>query len=72
MMTMFTKSGEAKLVPACSYPLTGVGCVSRVYTDLATVLVGPDGPVVTETFGVSFEELQARLDVSLQRLEDRG
>ena len=32
-----TKAGESKLVPACSYPLTGLGCVSRVYTDLAVI-----------------------------------
>src|SRR5690242_11707279 len=70
MMTLFTKSGEPKLVPNCSYPLTGVGCVSRVYTDLATLLVGPGGATVTETFGTSVAELQARLDVPLGRLED--
>ena len=73
MMTLFAKDGSAKLVPACSYPLTGVGCVSRVYTDLATFLVGPTGDgvgvVVTETFGVSVDELQARLDVPLRRLD---
>src|SRR6476619_4731775 len=62
MMTMFTKSGVAKLVPSCSYPLTGVGCVSRVYTDVATVLVGRDGARVSETFGMSFAELQSRVD----------
>jgi 3-oxoadipate CoA-transferase, beta subunit len=72
MMTMFTKSGEAKLVPSCSYPLTGVGCVSRVYTDVATVLVGPDGATVTETFGISLADLQSRVDVELHRLEDRS
>src|SRR5919112_5226104 len=35
MMTLFAKDGRAKLVPECSYPLTGLACVSRVYTDLA-------------------------------------
>lgn len=35
MMDYLTKEGRAKLVDACSYPLTGLGCVSRVYTDLA-------------------------------------
>src|SRR5688572_25400553 len=35
MMTLFTKDGTAKLVPECGYPLTGLGCVDRVYTDLA-------------------------------------
>ena len=72
MMTLFAKDGSAKLVPACTYPLTGVGCVSRVYTDRGTFLVGADsvdGVVVTETFGVSVEELQARVDVPLRRLD---
>src|SRR6187551_611262 len=44
MMTLFAKDGSAKLVPTCTYPLTGVGCVSRVYTDLGTFLVGAGGP----------------------------
>ncbi len=35
MMTLFAKDGTAKLVPSCSYPLTGLGCVNRVYTDYA-------------------------------------
>ena len=72
MMTLFTKQGTSKLVESCSYPLTGVGCVSRVYTDLATFLVGPEGAVVTETCGISFDELQARVDVQLRRLEHRS
>ena len=51
MMTLFAKDGTPKLVPECTYPLTGVGCVSRVYTDVATFELGPDGAVVLETFG---------------------
>jgi 3-oxoadipate CoA-transferase beta subunit len=66
MMTLFAKDGTPKLVPACTYPLTGVGCVDRVYTDLATFLVTPDGPVVRETFGVTVDELRDRLDVPLK------
>src|SRR5207342_697721 len=57
MMTLFAKDGTPKLVPECTYPLTGVGCVSRVYTDVAVFDLTPDGVVVTETFGISFEEL---------------
>jgi 3-oxoadipate CoA-transferase beta subunit len=75
MMTLFTKDATAKLVPTCSYPLTGVGCVSRVYTDLATILVGPEGAVVTETFGISVDDLQDRIEVPLGRLpaaDDHG
>jgi len=65
MMTLFAKDGSPKLVPACTYPLTGVGCVDRVYTDVAVFEVGAGGAVVTETFGVSLDELRARLDVPL-------
>jgi len=45
-MEHVTKRGEAKLVERCSYPLTGIGCVARVYTDLATLDVTPQGFVV--------------------------
>ena len=65
MMTLFDKQGAPKLVPECTYPLTGVGCVSRVYTDLAVFEVGPEGAAVVETFGPTLEELSGRLDVPL-------
>ncbi len=67
MMTLFAKDGSPKLVPDCTYPLTGVGCVSRVYTDVATFEVGPGGAVVLDTFGISYDDLAARLDVPLTR-----
>jgi 3-oxoadipate CoA-transferase beta subunit len=65
MMTLFTKEGAPKLVPRCSYPLTGVGCVDRVYTDLAVFDTGPAGLIVRDTFGVTVDELQARLGIAL-------
>jgi len=43
MMDLLTKKGESKLVSACTYPLTGVGCVRRIYSDLATLACGPQG-----------------------------
>ncbi len=43
MMDLLTKGGQSKLVPQCSYPVTGIGCVKRVYTDLATFEIAPDG-----------------------------
>ena len=59
MMEHLTKSGEAKIVAECSYPLTGVRCVSRIYTDLAVIDVRPDGlHVVDMVEGLSFDELQ--------------
>ncbi len=71
MMTLFAKDGTAKLVPACTYPLTGVGCVDRVYTDLAVIEVGPGGATVRETFGMSYDELATRVDVPLAKSEAR-
>ena len=59
MMEHTTKSGELKIVERCSYPLTGVGCVARIYTDLAVIEVTPKGLVVREMVeGLSFGELQ--------------
>lgn len=51
MTDLLTKQGESKLVESCTYPLTGVGCVSRVYTDHAIFDVTPDGFAVREAFG---------------------
>ena len=65
-MTLFAKDWTAKLVPRCTYPLTGVGCVDRIYTDYATIMVNSDGAVVTETFGASVAELQARVKVTVR------
>ena len=59
MMEHLTKSGESKIVAECSYPLTGVACVSRIYTDLAVIDVTAAGLKVVETFnGLPFDELQ--------------
>ncbi|GAA2345111.1 3-oxoacid CoA-transferase subunit B [Dactylosporangium salmoneum] len=65
MMTLFAKDGSPKLVPTCTYPLTGVGCVSRVYTDHAVFDITTDGVRVIEVFDTSVEELRARLEVPL-------
>jgi 3-oxoacid CoA-transferase B subunit len=70
MMTLFAKDGTPKLVADCTYPLTGLACVDRVYTDVAVFRVGALGVTVLETFGISYDDLAARLDVPLRRLED--
>lgn len=72
MMEHLTKAGESKLVERCTYPLTGIGCVSRVYTDLAVVDVTPLGLEAIEWVdGLSFDEL-ARLTAAPLRRGDRA
>lgn len=59
MMDLFTKKGESKLVAECSYPLTGLRCVSRVYTDVAVFDLGADGAIVLEMVdGMDIEQLR--------------
>ncbi|MBW8759318.1 MAG: CoA transferase subunit B [Burkholderiales bacterium] len=68
MMEHLTKSGESKLVETCTYPLTGLACVSRVYTDLAVIDVGPGGArVVDLAEGLAFDQLQAVTAIPLAR-----
>ncbi len=69
MMEHQTKTGESKIVARCTYPLTGVGCVSRIYTDLATIDVTADGlRVVDMVDGLTLEALQEITGVPLQLL----
>ena len=65
MMALLNRDGTAKLVRECSMPLTGVGCVSRVYTDHAVFLIEPDAVVVRDLFGISFTDLQDLVEVPL-------
>ena len=66
MMEHLTKTGQSKLVAACSYPLTGIACVSRIYTDLAVIDVTPAGLKVVQTFhGLALAELQKLSGVPL-------
>jgi 3-oxoadipate CoA-transferase beta subunit len=58
MMEHRTKTGESKIVPRCTCPLTGLACVNRIYTDLAVIDVTPRGLVVLEMApGLAFDEL---------------
>jgi 3-oxoadipate CoA-transferase beta subunit len=66
MMEHTTKEGRPKLVRRCSYPLTAVGAVSRVYTNLAVLDVTPRGFAVVEMCpGMTLAELQARTEAEL-------
>ena len=68
MMEHLTKSGESKIVQHCTYPLTGIACVSRVYSDLAVIDITPTGlQVVDIVDDLSFEELQKVSGVPLHR-----
>jgi 3-oxoadipate CoA-transferase beta subunit len=67
MMSLFAKDGTSKLVPECTYPLTGLACVDRVYTDLAVFDITPAGVTVRETYGIRVEDLAARMGMSLKR-----
>jgi len=66
MMEHLTKNGQSKIVERCTYPLTGVACVDRIYTDLAVLDVRPDGLWVREMVeGLSFAELTRLTGVPL-------
>lgn len=65
MMSLFTKAGESKLVETLSYPVTGLGCVSRIYTEVAIFELRDGKVFVCSTHGISFDELQAKVPVEL-------
>jgi 3-oxoadipate CoA-transferase, beta subunit len=65
IMTLFAQDGTPKLVPACTYPLTGRACVTRLYTDLAVFAIDRASVRVDETYGITAAELAARLGVPL-------
>ena len=68
MMEHQTKQGESKIVPSCTYPLTGIGCVDTIYTDLAVIDITPQGLVVREMAeGLDIESLQALTAAPLRR-----
>jgi 3-oxoadipate CoA-transferase beta subunit len=66
MMEHLTKGGESKIVPRCTYPLTGIGVVKRIYTDLAVIDVTSRGLQADRLVsGLAFEELQRLTGVPL-------
>ncbi len=59
LMDLLTRDGKSKLVERCTYPLTGVGCVSRVYTDLAVFeLKNGQVHLVEDVSGAGLQELE--------------
>jgi 3-oxoadipate CoA-transferase beta subunit len=67
MMDLLTKQGESKVVAACRYPLTGVGCVNRIYSDLATFACGPeDLQVIDVVAGLEIAALSELIGLPIQ------
>jgi 3-oxoadipate CoA-transferase beta subunit len=66
VMTLFGKDGSPKLVPKCRYPLTGIRCVSRLYTDYGVFVITDHGVVARETYGMSRDDLAERLKITFQ------
>jgi len=64
MMDLLTKQGASKVVPQCTYPLTGIACVKRIYTDMATLECTPNGLVLIDLVdGLTKGELERLLGV---------
>jgi len=68
MMEHLTKQGHSKIVARCTYPLTGIRCVNRIFTDLSVLDVTRDGLQVLEMVeGLTFDELQRLTGIPLSR-----
>ncbi len=60
MMDLLTKKGDSKIVKTCTYPLTGIGCVKRIYSEFATLACTPDGlKLIDKVQGLAHAELEA-------------
>jgi 3-oxoadipate CoA-transferase beta subunit len=67
MMDLLTKTGQSKVVQQCGYPLTGIGCVKRIYTDLATLACTPQGLRLIDTVaGLSHAELEQLVGLPIE------
>ena len=67
MMDLLTKQGASKIVRECTYPLTGLACVKRIYTDLATLDVTPHGlRCVDRVDGLSHAQLEQLVGLPVQ------
>lgn len=73
MMDVLTKQGVSKLVEQCSYPLTGLACVKRVYTDLATLACTPDGLQLIDLVpGLTHEALEEMIGLPIAAAKGEG
>ena len=67
MMDLLTKAGASKLVERCTYPVTGLACVSRIYSDLAVFAVGKDGARIIEMVeGMTLDTLRNLTGLALE------
>lgn len=67
MMDLLTKKGESKVVQSCGYPLTGIGCVKRIYSDLATLECTPAGlKLIDKVDGLEHAELERLVGLPIQ------
>ena len=68
MMDLLTKKGESKVVGKCTYPLTGIGCVKRIYSELATFECTPQGlRLIDKVAGLEHAELEKLIGLSIQK-----
>ena len=73
MMDLLTKKGESKVVAQCSYPLTGIACVKRIYSELATLECAPSGLVLIDKVdGLAHAELEGLVGLSIAPLPEGG
>jgi 3-oxoadipate CoA-transferase beta subunit len=66
MMDLLTKKGESKVVSQCSYPITGIGCVKRIYSELATFECTPQGLLLVDMVdGLTHAELEKMIGLAI-------
>ena len=67
MMDLLTKAGVSKVVETCTYPLTGIACVKRIYSDVATLACTPQGiKVIDMVENLSIKQLEEMIGINVQ------